>query len=304
MTTKLSDDGSHYWDGTHWQPAVSADGRWKWNGEQWVANQTPSAHRMRQSFAIGTWVGAVVSVLLVLVCLVVFLTAIPAWIQGSHEAPGAIAGALLVVSFAVLLALPMGLRLANRRGAVAGASIVAGVLFLGSCGTGLALGAATSPSPSSNAVAVSVTRPSPSPRVVDTPPPSPNTRSIASPSASPKASPSQSPTSAPTRTPTPPPTALPTPPPTAAPPPPPPPPADTCGAPSNPWGYNFCGRGSLIYSPPSSFCTYFSPCVSTFWTATSGYVVQCASGSWSHSGGVSGACSRNGGVARVLYGGP
>jgi hypothetical protein len=99
-----------------------------------------------------------------------------------------------------------------------------------------------------------------------------------------------------------------TPPPPPAPPPPPPPPppaaADTCGAPSNPWGYNFCGRGSLITSPPSNFCSYFSPCVSTFWTATSGYVVQCASGKWSHSGGVSGACSSNGGVARSLYSGP
>src|SRR5207249_3463588 len=29
-----------------------------------------------------------------------------------------------------------------------------------------------------------------------------------------------------------------------------------CGAPANPWGYNFCG-GSFIYSPPVGFCTYF-----------------------------------------------
>jgi hypothetical protein len=44
--------------------------------------------------------------------------------------------------------------------------------------------------------------------------------------------------------------------------------------------------------------------VITFWTATRGYVVQCASGKWSHSGGVSGACSSNGGVARMLSSGP
>ena len=32
-----------------------------------------------------------------------------------------------------------------------------------------------------------------------------------------------------------------------------------------------------------------------------GYVVECANGEYSHSGGVSGACSRDGGVAAILY---
>src|SRR5205823_3014390 len=45
---------------------------------------------------------------------------------------------------------------------------------------------------------------------------------------------------------------------------------------------------------------YFS-CVSTFWTATRGYVAECANGEYTHSAGVSGACSRDGGVSRTLY---
>ena len=79
----------------------------------------------------------------------------------------------------------------------------------------------------------------------------------------------------------------------------PPAPKNLCGAPSNPWGYNFCG-GSLIKSPKSTFCSYF-PCVTSFWQSTSGYVVQCVDGKFSHSGGVSGACSHHGGVRRPLY---
>lgn len=67
----------------------------------------------------------------------------------------------------------------------------------------------------------------------------------------------------------------------------------------NPWGYNFI-PGKLIYNPPAAFCTYFA-CVSTFWTKTNGYVAECYSGAYTHSGGVSGACSRNGGVERPLY---
>ncbi len=68
---------------------------------------------------------------------------------------------------------------------------------------------------------------------------------------------------------------------------------------NNPWCYDF-NPGSLIYNPPDTFCDYFA-CVSTFWTATSGYVVECVNGEYSHSGGVHGACSRDGGVMRPLY---
>jgi hypothetical protein len=87
------------------------------------------------------------------------------------------------------------------------------------------------------------------------------------------------------------------------PPPPPPPPQGTCGAPSNPWGYNFCdaNAGKYIYSPPSNFCSYFS-CIASFWQSTNGWVVECNDTKYSHSGGVSGACSTHGGPWRALWG--
>ena len=108
----------------------------------------------------------------------------------------------------------------------------------------------------------------------------------------------------PTPTPPPPqPSPKPAPPPPPPPPPPSPkpapPPANTCGAPANPWGYNFCS-GSLIYSPPSNFCSYFN-CIPSFWKSTNGYVDECQDGTYSHSGGRSGACSYHGGELRPLY---
>lgn len=104
------------------------------------------------------------------------------------------------------------------------------------------------------------------------------------------------PTTAPTAAPTPVPTVAPT----AAPPPAPQPPPVTnlCGAPSNPWNYNFCG-GNLITSPASGFCGYFS-CISSFATGT-GYVVQCGDGKFSKSGGHTGVCSQHGGFLKNLY---
>jgi len=108
------------------------------------------------------------------------------------------------------------------------------------------------------------------------------------------------PTAPPTAAPTAPPTAVPTAPPTVAPTAPPVQAANTCGAPSNPWGYNFCG-GNYITSPPSNFCDYFN-CIPSFWKSTNGYVDQCTDGAYSHSGGRSGACSRHGGESRPLFG--
>lgn len=86
---------------------------------------------------------------------------------------------------------------------------------------------------------------------------------------------------------------------------PPPPPTDTplpnlCGAPQNPWNYTFCG-GNLIYSPPyPDFCYYFN-CIASFWQNTNGYVDECNDGTYSHSGGIQGACSKHGGELRPLY---
>ncbi len=67
----------------------------------------------------------------------------------------------------------------------------------------------------------------------------------------------------------------------------------------NPWGYDL-NPGNLIYSPPPNFCTYFN-CIASFWESTNGYVDECADGTYSHSGGVRGACSRHGGEAQPLY---
>ncbi|HWL37647.1 MAG TPA: hypothetical protein VNQ77_15785 [Frankiaceae bacterium] len=77
--------------------------------------------------------------------------------------------------------------------------------------------------------------------------------------------------------------------------------ATTCGAPANPWGYNFCGRGSVISRPPSAFCDYFD-CIASFWESTNGYVMQCDDGMFSHSGGRQGSCSHHGGNDRPLLG--
>src|SRR2546421_3877320 len=78
------------------------------------------------------------------------------------------------------------------------------------------------------------------------------------------------------------------------------PPVNTCGAPANPWGYNFCS-GNVISNPPGNFCAYFS-CIPSFWNNTNGYVEQCVDGMFSHSGGRSGSCSYHGGNRRPLYG--
>lgn len=67
----------------------------------------------------------------------------------------------------------------------------------------------------------------------------------------------------------------------------------------NPWGYDFT-PGNLIYQPPPDFCTYFN-CIPSFWQNTNGYVDECNDGTYSHSGGVRGACSRHGGEMRPLY---
>jgi len=121
------------------------------------------------------------------------------------------------------------------------------------------------------------------------------------PTATATPAPTLAPTAAPTPVPTPRPTPVPTPRPTPAPTAPPPPPptqaTDLCGAPQNPWGYNFCA-GSTIGNPPSDFCSYFS-CIKSFWNGT-GYVEECQDGMYSLSGGHSGSCSYHGGNWRAL----
>jgi hypothetical protein len=77
-------------------------------------------------------------------------------------------------------------------------------------------------------------------------------------------------------------------------------PAVTKGLNGNPWGYNFTIRGGKkITKPAKQFCSYFH-CVSDFWKATKGYVVECKNGKYSHSGGIHGVCSRDKGVKATL----
>jgi hypothetical protein len=107
------------------------------------------------------------------------------------------------------------------------------------------------------------------------------------------------PSVAPTPTPTPPPTPQPVPvAPKVTAPPPPSPAFNYCGAPANPWHYNFCG-GNVIYVVPASFCSYF-PCIPSFWQSTKGYAEECHDGMYSHSGGRPGACSYHDGELRAL----
>ncbi|HET6213643.1 MAG TPA: hypothetical protein VFE14_12335 [Micromonosporaceae bacterium] len=74
--------------------------------------------------------------------------------------------------------------------------------------------------------------------------------------------------------------------------------ASLCGAPPNPYGYNFCG-GSRSYSPPADICSYFE-CINNFWNGV-GYMIQCKDGMVSMSGGRSGSCSYHGGNLRTVY---
>ena len=71
-----------------------------------------------------------------------------------------------------------------------------------------------------------------------------------------------------------------------------------CGAPANPLGYTFCG-GSLIYTPDPTTCDYFN-CIPN-WSNGVGYMDECRDGTFSMSGGRSGACSHHGGESRPVY---
>jgi hypothetical protein len=74
-----------------------------------------------------------------------------------------------------------------------------------------------------------------------------------------------------------------------------------CGAPQNPFGYNFCGRGGYIHSPAGTVCSYFH-CIASFGKGR-GYMVECHDATYSMSGGISGACSDHHGVLQPVYSG-
>jgi hypothetical protein len=77
-----------------------------------------------------------------------------------------------------------------------------------------------------------------------------------------------------------------------------------CGAPPNPFGYNFCGRGGEIRITSmvvSAVCDYFD-CIGNFQVGT-GYMVECKDATYALSGGSPDACSDHKGVLRTVYSG-
>jgi hypothetical protein len=79
-------------------------------------------------------------------------------------------------------------------------------------------------------------------------------------------------------------------------------PASLCGAPPNPYGYNFCGRGGYVVDPPADVCAYFT-CIDNFWNGR-GHMEECRDHTYSMSGGRPGSCSHHGGNRRPVYRGP
>ncbi|WP_141714968.1 hypothetical protein [Micromonospora rhizosphaerae] len=75
-------------------------------------------------------------------------------------------------------------------------------------------------------------------------------------------------------------------------------PADRCGAPENPYNYNYCG-GSRIYDPEADVCSYFA-CVETFWEGN-GYMVLCNDGLVSMTGMGTQPCGGHGGTKQDVY---
>jgi hypothetical protein len=75
-------------------------------------------------------------------------------------------------------------------------------------------------------------------------------------------------------------------------------PVSLCGAPSNPYGYNYCGRGPLIHHPKPDVCDYFR-CIGNFWNGV-GYMIECNDGMVSMSGGRQGSCSYHEGNKRAV----
>ena len=80
-----------------------------------------------------------------------------------------------------------------------------------------------------------------------------------------------------------------------------------CGAPANPYGFNYCGVGSevTVKAVPAAICSYFS-CIGTdsahtsFWRGL-GYLEVCEDGDISLSGGRSEACSSHGGENHPVW---
>ncbi|MET8832822.1 hypothetical protein ABZV78_02745 [Micromonospora sp. NPDC004540] len=71
-----------------------------------------------------------------------------------------------------------------------------------------------------------------------------------------------------------------------------------CGAPANPYGYDFCG-GQRIRKPAAGVCDWFE-CVPGFWSGR-GWLVQCRDGTVSLTGGQRDSCADNRGFRRTFW---
>ncbi|MFI1192342.1 hypothetical protein ACH4T9_03575 [Micromonospora sp. NPDC020750] len=71
-----------------------------------------------------------------------------------------------------------------------------------------------------------------------------------------------------------------------------------CGAPANPFGYDYCG-GSRVRRPDVRVCDFFD-CGQDFW-AGRGYLVQCRDGAVSLTGGRRDACATHDGLRRTVW---
>ncbi|WP_091339139.1 hypothetical protein [Micromonospora rhizosphaerae] len=76
-------------------------------------------------------------------------------------------------------------------------------------------------------------------------------------------------------------------------------PTDRCGAPENPYGYNYCG-GALVFEPAADVCSYFV-CVDGFW-AGEGYLIRCGDGTVGMVSGKIGTCPDRQGRKDPVYG--
>lgn len=68
----------------------------------------------------------------------------------------------------------------------------------------------------------------------------------------------------------------------------------------NPYDYTLVNTGHLIYNPAADICRWLN-CIASFWHSTNGYVDLCNDGTYSHSGGVQGACSKHGYEKQPVY---
>ncbi|WP_309227191.1 hypothetical protein [Micromonospora thermarum] len=74
---------------------------------------------------------------------------------------------------------------------------------------------------------------------------------------------------------------------------------DRCGAPANPYGYNYCG-GSRIHDPAADVCGWFR-CVADFGRGK-GHLVRCEDGLIGWVGGPGGTCATHRGARSPVYG--